>query len=409
MKEIFTKTDKTTTLSISNSEIHSLRNKSISSTGLRIYQDDCIGVAGAQGKADLNELQTAAETMLKMSIPYPYQPAAAQQQSVQKELELPAGFSLTTEVTEILSALKAAFPDMIISHQASLHETESRLSNELGLDLHYRDAYLGFGFVFKEKSSANIMDGFFGYGGRQYDRNQFIRSYLEILTAYKNPVSLPDKKDLPVIFSTDSNILQKLNSDLNGLQLGTGSSLLTSHIGQDKFHKDLTLWQTHNPDDGIMQFFDMEGQVNPGFRVPLIQNGKIIQGYTDKKIAAKYGLPYTGCASGVYDSIPKLGGADLKMQPSQHTLSELLGGELGIYVYVSSGGDFTHTGDYAAPVQLAFLTDGTNLLGKLPELNIGGNLFEMFGADYIGVSQDKVYVHDFAHYLVMNMRISKLY
>jgi len=180
-------------------------------------------------------------------------------------------------------------------------------------------------------------------------------------------------------------------------------------MGTDKFHKDLTIWQTHNPMDGIMEFFDMEGWVNPDYRITLIEKGKILKGYTDKQISAKYNLPYTGCASGSYDSIPKLGGAPLQLKPSEKSLKELLNGELGIYVYISSGGDFTHTGDYGAPVQVAFLTDGEHLLGKLPELNIGSNLFNMFGSDYIGVSKNKIYLHDFSHYLVMNMNVSKLY
>ena len=193
------------------------------------------------------------------------------------------------------------------------------------------------------------------------------------------------------------------------MQIGTGASLFTEHIGKDTFHKDLTVWQTHNPEDGIYPFFDMEGRVNPGLRVPLIENGTILNGYTDKKVAQKYKLPYTGCASGVYDSIPKLAQADLKLKTSELSLKQLLNGKLGVFMYISSGGDFSSNGDFATPVQLAFLTDGENLLGRLPELNISSNIFSMFGADYIGVSRDKTYPHDFSNYLVMNMKVSKLY
>jgi len=409
MKEIYTHTDKSTTVSVSNNKLHSVRNKTITSTGLRVYQNDCIGVAGAQGEADLNDLELKAKEMLKMQIPYPYAPSKDKKETVQKKAKLPKDTDLMDEVNEIIAAITTKHPDFILSHQVSLNEVESKLKNEQGLDLHYMDSYIGLGLVFKEKSSANIMDGYFGYGGRDYDRSLFVSSYLEILKAYKTKVDLPDKKTMPVVFTTDGAITSKLNQDLNGLQIGTGGSLLTTHIGKDKFHKDLTIWQSHNPDDGLLPFFDMEGMVNPVYRVALIENGTILKGYTDKQIAAKYNLPYTGCAGGAYDGIPKLGGAALQLKPSAKSLKELLNGELGIYVYISSGGDYTPNGEYGAPVQLAFLTDGENFLGRLPELNIGSNLFNMFGNDYIGVSSNKLYPHDFAYYLVMNMNVSKLY
>lgn len=409
MKEIYQKIEKSSTVNIVNNEIHSLRNKNISSTGLRIYKDNCIGVSGAQGSCSEAELEQKAIDMLKMQIPYPYQTEANNKITIEKKVNLPADFNLMAETQEILNAMTSAFPDFIFSYNVYLDETESRLHNENGLDLQYKDAYLAVGLIFKEKQSANIMDGYYGYAGRDYNRDIFVKEYQKILKAYSTPVSLPDVAELPIIMTTDSICVSKLNSELDGLQIGTGASLFTEHIGKDKFNKDLTIWQTHNPDDNITPFFDMEGHVNNNFRFPLIENGRILNGYTDKQIAQKYNLPYTGCASGIYDSIPKLGGADLKLKPSDKSLKQLLNGKLGVYMYISSGGDFTSSGDFATPVQLAFLTDGENLLGRLPELNISSNIFSMFGSDYIGVSKEKTYPHDFSHYLVMNMKVSKLY
>lgn len=409
MKELFTQTNKSTTLNISNNQLHSIRNKTITSTGLRVYKDNYIGVSGVQGKVDMKDLESKAVEMLKMKIPYPYQPSKDKEEKIIKKLNLSDDFDLTSETNEIIAGILNQQQDFILSHQINLHELEIILSNEDGLDLNYRDSFLGIGLVFKEKSSANIMDGFFGYAGREYDRSLFINSYLKILSAFKTKVNLPNKKTMPVIFSSDGPILAKLSSDLSGLQIGTGSSLLTPYIGKDKFNKDLTIWQSNNPEDGLVPFFDMEGVVNPYYRYALIENGTILNGYTDKKIADKYKLPHTGCASGSYDSIPKLGQPALQLKPSQKTLKELLNGELGVYVYISSGGDFTSNGKYAAPVQLAFLTDGENLLGRLPELNIDSHLFNMFGSDYIGVSSDKMYPHDFAYYLAISMDVSKIY
>ncbi|SCG81716.1 hypothetical protein DW1_0095 [Proteiniborus sp. DW1] len=61
-------------------------------------------------------------------------------------------------------------------------------------------------------------------------------------------------------------------------------------------------------------------------------------------------------------------------------------------VLIASGGDFTAEGVFGTPVQLAFLTDGERLIGRLPELTISGDVYTMFGDDFIGRSEDKAFV-----------------
>ncbi len=409
MKEIYTQLDKESSIVVVNSEVHALRKKTKTSTGIRIFENECIGIAGAQGSYDEQELIRKAKDMLSMKIPYPYALSSNRKESVSSKLTLPGGFDLQKEVAAILAELTSAYPEFSLSNKASVNSTSISLQNELGLDLSYHDEYILFAFMFKHKSSANIMDGYFAYYGREYDRELFISNYKNVLKAFLTEVDLPEQEDYPIIFLGQDSCTSKLNSDLNGMIIGTGSSLLAPKIGQDVFSKDFTLWQTNHSDDTITAFFDMEGIVNDGYRLKLIENGKLLHGYTDKETARKYNMPLTGAASGSYDSIPKVGSAELMIQPSNKTLVELLNGKLGIVVYIASGGDFTFKGDFGTPVQLAFLSDGVNLLGKLPELNIKSNLFDMFGKDFIGVSKDKCYPLGLEHYHVMNMGVSKIY
>lgn len=55
-----------------------------------------------------------------------------------------------------------------------------------------------------------------------------------------------------------------------------------------------------------------------------------------------------------------------------------------MYVVIASGGDMTPEGHYATPVQMAYLVEKGKLVGRLPELNISGNFFELLGKDYLG-------------------------
>ncbi len=51
---------------------------------------------------------------------------------------------------------------------------------------------------------------------------------------------------------------------------------------------------------------------------------------------------------------------------------------------IASGGDMTPEGHCATPVQMAYLVENGKLVGRLPELNISGNFFELLGKDYLG-------------------------
>ena len=55
-----------------------------------------------------------------------------------------------------------------------------------------------------------------------------------------------------------------------------------------------------------------------------------------------------------------------------------------VYVVLASGGDTTPEGHFATPVQMAYLMDHGTLVGRLPELNISGDFYDMLGKDYLG-------------------------
>ena len=71
------------------------------------------------------------------------------------------------------------------------------------------------------------------------------------------------------------------------------------------------------------------------------------------------------------------------LEPTAGSLKELVPGK-AIYVVVASGGDTTPDGHFATPVQMAYLLEDGKLVGRLPELNIGGNFYDLLGKDYLG-------------------------
>lgn len=416
-KEWYTERTVETSVSIVNSKVEAVRNKDITKTGLRVYENGKIGVAGAIGDFDEGELLAQANSALAQGIEYPYELSQNRKEEHIFEEEIIKNDELVNEVEELISVLKKDQPEFIYSGKVSLSSSEVKLKNEKGLDLHFKDKCIVPEIDFKEKSSANIFDGFVVSMGRKYDRQEFVKMCNNTLGAFENKVDLPSDKKLPVIFIASDTLLQlKFIKDLNGQLMGTKASIFTDKIGKKAFNDNFTLYQASSIEDVVMQpFFDAEGIINDGYRYNFIENGIIKAPYTDKKTAQKYGLPLTGSSMCEYDGVPSIGLAStlgesrLKIQESDKTIKELLGGQMGIFVALAGGGDFTPNGEFGTPVQVAFLFDGERFVGKFPELKISSNIFDMFGSGFRGVSKDSISPLWDEKYIVMDVEVSKMY
>ncbi len=392
IKEKYIKNLKEISINILQSNIKSVRKKDITKTGFRVYENGFVGIAGAVGKVDELELEKRAIENLRLEIPYPYEPSTNLVKKVDYRKETLSHEEFVKEVEELLEILKKEFPDFIFSNNIYIKDFETKLINNKGIDLTHIDRVVVASIVIKEKNSVNVFDALSTYIDREYSRDKILNNIRGMLTAYKNKIELPSKGKQPVVFIADDGLtLMKIVEEMNGYKVGTGASLFKDFIGEKKFSDKFTLYQSAEEEElSGVEFFDAEGVVNPDYKYTLIENGRIITPYTDKKTASQFNLPLTGSASEEYDKVPSLAPRNLVVKSSDKTLKELLNGQLGIAVLIASGGDFTQEGVFGTPVQLAFLTDGEKLLGRLPELTISGELYSMFGDDFVGKSQDKL-------------------
>ena len=409
-REKYTINTRQISLNVVQTEIDSIRRKNISKTGLRIFREGLVGCAGAIGKYREEDLLKRAISSLQGNIPYDFKLSKDISRSVDLRQKFIDEKYVAEEFAIFLENIRKEQPDFIFANKINLTEEEHRIHNDLGLDLQFADRVLEVGLLFKEKTSVNVMDGFVGFWGREYDRNLGLEEINKICTAFQNKVDLPKQKKLPVIFRTGDRVpFIKFLKDLDGNSYGSNSSLFSGKIDSKMFSEDFTLYQNRKATDTLLTpFFDVEGSINPDDRYALVKEGVLIGPFTDKRAAGKYQLPLTGSAAGEYDGIPTIGSPQLTIKESEKTAKELLEGEPGILVMMASGGDFTPQGNFGSPVQLAFLFDGENIIGKLPELKISSNIYDMYGKDYIGVSKDTIGPLNNEKYLMMRMDVSKM-
>ncbi len=407
-KEFITIRQKETAVKVQNTRINAVRTKDIVKKGVRVYKDGKIGISGAVGDLPDDVLIENAVKNLSTNIEYPYKLSGDRKDHRCYNENPMTGEDLLKYSEDILAVLRRDYPEFDFSESISTTEVQWNMKNTAGLDLEYRDAIIYLGLILKEKKSANLFDGFLMYFGRSLDMDKFWAFNRDYLAAYNNSVPLPEGDVLPVFTFQFNELLGFLANCLNGERYAVGSSIFSGKLNEQLFNDKIVLKQNMDPIYTAEPFFDMEGTVLENDSYTLIDKGRLTGVFTDKRSADMYNLPHTGAASGGYDDMPMLQGAPLRFDVDSEDIKKALGGRPALLVAVSSGGDFTADGSFAAPVQVGFLFDGERINGKVPEFTMSSHLNKMLGEDYIGTFENKhLYLGEGLTLQGFNMKITK--
>ena len=391
-----------TSYNVVASRLESIRKKNITKTGYRVYKDGLIGIYGQLGQPE-QEPWSEAEENLGNKLAYPFEPVKDRSETRCLVSSLDDA-RLFSELEAVLAIARDKHPDFSISNKVNLTDTTVTLSNDQGTWLSHQDKVLSVGLLLKHKDSTSIFDTGLMYQAREWDRAYFLRGLEEMTRSFNTLLPLPDEE--VCIVAEASLLASKLASELHGEKVGFKSSLLLEDFGRQAFSKDFTFYLDFDEKEQYnVPFFDAEGTIIPEQRVDLIKNGIVLRAYTDRRTAGRFGMLLTGSAACAYDGVPALGASNFNIERSPKTVRELLDGRPGVVIIMASGGDFTEEGKFATPVQLALLTDGEKFLGRLPEFHISGDLYEIFGQNYIGYSADRFLSGE--HALVVKMDIEK--
>jgi len=391
------------TLNVTQTAVDAVRKKQITKTGCRVYSDGYIGISGTFGEADEQTWLDAEKNLMK-KIPYPYPPSAGKTRIRNTKKACGSQTDFLKQSEEFLARIRKDFPDFICSNKLMSVESEVSIHNDLGLDYCNSDQSIVFGLVVKHIKSINVFDTIYSFEDRDPDFESVYEDLSSQLTAFRNPMEQKISGKIPVVIGFQ-DISGKFIESLNGEALGRGVSIFGDKIGKKVFNDDFSLMVDRGIEPIHASFFDVEGSVLESDQTALIEKGQIRCGYADKKTADKYGMRNTAAAGGEYNSVPALSVPPLSVLPSQKTLAEILNGRDAVFAAVLSGGDFTNEGQFASPVQMAYSIRDGKLVGKLPELTISGNIYDLFGNDYFGQSGDKPFCGE--RYLVLNMDVNQ--
>ena len=357
----------------------------------RVYDNGFLGAHYQKGKMSDDEGFSRAAENLSLKRPYKY-PLESGVRSRDKCERVVSDNELMDLAHECLSYLSAKYPRFILSGSFSQRKTDEHWVNENRLDYRNIDCNVDAGISFKHVDSKDISDGWFGFGDRDFKLEKLYKMAENYLGSFENEVELPEEI---IVQKQYYDLYGKLIESLNAEKIALGTSLLSGKVGEKVFSEDFTL--LHDVSDENCwhtNFWDGEGCVTEGDKQVFIENGVVLMGYSDKRTAEKYGVPHTANAGSNYCDIPNTKWINGKIKRSEKTVKELLDGRLAVIPVQYSGGGFNDKGEYVMPVHLALLSDGEKVIGKLPPFTLSGNMFDMFGKDFIGVGSDKPIFND---------------
>jgi PmbA protein len=399
-------------LGVIDSAIASVRTQTEEQTAVRVMDGRHIGLASACGRADLDALTSAARESLLFEIACTASPEATRSLSAEHAGPVLDVAGLVSMTESVLDVLRTEYPGFVFSHGVEQQELAWHIESDTGLDLHYRRVTSQIAFIAKEKGSGNIIDTFVGVEGTELDVEGALDEFRTHLTAYLNPVPPLSGRQRVVFPGLDSmagsGLFQLFRSDLTARTYASGASLFDGRVGDGNahFNTNFGLHELRDPAQARVCPFDMEGAVRDPLNLDIVAEGKLCSVAASKRDAERYGLPPTGTAIGDVGVLPTSGFGRLGATPTANALQDLLGPDGAILVWFVAGGDSTRTGDIALPVAVALTLDSSGRsVGRLPGCTLTGNLFDVFGDDFVGVTRERTSPFSDEPFIVTHMTV----
>ncbi len=384
--------NKTSSLSVNvvATEVESLRKVVETTSTVRVYDNGNIGVAGQIGENNIENLEKQAIDNLSLNIDYPCELTENVTKTVDAQKNIVDEKHFVQVAKDLLARLKAEIPDFLFSNKIQYHESEMSYSNSKNTSLQYKGNQMVIILCIKSKASANIMDFAYGVEFDNYDQQKAVDDIKALCEAYSREVPIENGKY--TIVAEQSLLFGNVINHFAGELYANGASLFKDMLGQKIFSDKVTI-ELDRTNSLNLPFFDAEGSIAETNGNAVIENGKFSKVLANKKIAKKFNLPNACCSSAAYDSIPTAGASGIKFRNTANSVEELIGNEKAIYILEASGGDMTTSGDFATPCEVALLIENGKFVGRIPKINLFGNVKDFLGDDFVGASDNGLFAN----------------
>ena len=189
-------------------------------------------------------------------------------------------------------------------------------------------------------------------------------------------------EEMPVLFTPNALdfLLATFETNTNGKAVQKGASVLAKRLGERVLDPRVTLWDDPLADyrPGSMAVDD-EGV--PARRKPIFENGVLKEFIYDLQTAGHQGAQSTGNGVRGYSSAPSPGNANVRLAGGSKPRREILSGlKRGLLIEAALGAGQSNVlaGAFSVNVELGFLVENGEIVGRVKDCMLAGNAFDAF-------------------------------
>ncbi len=388
--DIYSINEESLAIEVVAGQVNSSRNKNITKKGVRLFEGNKIYTTSFVGDISDADLLKKAQGAKSVGIPYDYQLPEYQSLKMIDEESFAAPLSKIQEAIESTQERLRMFSNEFVFNGKFVRSINTvMIKDDKGAVLEKKFGHSHWHYLFKRVGSPNLLDGFIAGSGRTLDIADVMERNIPYIAAYKNEIKFQNGK-YPVLFVEGGILTYKLSESLRADKYCEGSALYSGKLNQQIFSKDFSLYDVnYSPEHGVYRKFDEEGTVRKIARLPLIENGVMKNVISDLRNAKKYGVEATGNGQRSYDSAVGIGFNSLVIGAGKRSTQEILKSlDNCVVVFMGDGGDFTDKGEFSTPLQLSYLVQKGEIVGRLPQLTVKTSTDEMFNTRLMEVASD---------------------
>ena len=285
-----------------------------------------------------------------------------------------------------VDAILSEFPEALCSVDVNKRSHEQRLLNSTGVDAGYRSTNCGFFMaveLIRGTDMLSVWDGMVSVHPMDEEGvNRIVGKILQRLHNSENIVDAPSGKDVPVVFSPVGFVgtfLRPLLSGFNGKNVATGSSPLIDRWGEKMLDERISI--SDDPQHPLTpQSHAMDDEGIPSRRMDFVRKGVIGEPYFDLQTAGEIGTESTGCGLRGVSTTPSpstsyitMAGGDVPAASMFEGISE------GVLVeqLLGAGQGNELGGDFRANLSLGFLIEKGEIVGRVKDTMISGNVYQV--------------------------------
>ena len=370
-----------------NNQLKYVNAKSRRALSLRVIHEGRLGFASTTDLAEPERLVERALESARFGQEAKFQfPAAMAFPEVAVYDPRVADFAVERGIElgrEAIAAVLAEYPDVQCGADVAKWVGRTRVANTSGLDASSETTAFDCGL-----NALRVRDGsmlWVGEGDSSRalapDFERYVAKMVADIRRAETECEAPSGT-LPVLFTAKAVglLLGMFQLAVNGKMVQKGASPLVGRLGEQIVDARVTL-----SDDGTRDYGDgstvFDGDGVPTRRTVLLDAGVLRNYLFDLQTAGMLDAETTGNARRGFASMPQPDGTNLVLETGAERLDAMLAGiERGLLVDEVLGGGQSNVlaGEFSVNVGLGFLVENGEMLGRVKDCMVAGNIFEVF-------------------------------